>query len=102
MSIGDVVCHLHQFIDDLFVGEHAVEIGFYHLFQQNGELFRFYHIGLFVDPYLLCNQLLQKLDREVLFRHFGNLFHKSRVEEIKFLVGIREEINHTVALHTLL
>ena len=51
--------------------------------------------------HLLCNQLFQNFNGQILLRHLGDFLQIGCIEEIKFLVGICKQIDNAIALDRL-
>ena len=99
---GYILCQLHQFLNDLFICQHTVQICVHSPLDNLGEFFRLDDVCPAVNVNLLCNQLFQQFNGKILLFHFRHFFQEFRVEQRKFLVNIGEQIDNTVALDTML
>ena len=95
-------CEFQHFCNDFFIGEHTIQICVNSSLHDLAELFGLHHIRSTINRYLFCYQFFQQLDCQVLLFHSADFFKEFRIKQREFLLHIREQVNDTLALDTLL
>ena len=102
VGLGDVLCQLQQFLDDLLIRQHSIKVSVHHALDDLTEFFRLHHIGSAENGYLFRNQFLQQLNSQIRLLHIGHFFQELWVKQGKFRTYIGKQIDNPFTFDTVL
>ena len=102
MSGGNLPGKVQQFLYDLLVRQHPVQVAVHSLLHNLAELLRLHNVCPSVNLYLLRDEPLQHFHSKVLLLHPRDFLKEFRVEQRELPFYIREQVEDALAPDALL